>query len=339
MLRKKIILVYSLFILCTNVSQAQVDPHFTQFYAFPVWLNPAMSGVINGGDCRLVAIHRNQWNKVTNPFSTFGLSYDWLTKQTWGMGIQAVHQSAGNGGYQNTTLAFSICNNNLAFGAEQEHHFSLALQIGINNRSIQPGKFQYGDQYNPVIGYDPSIATRANNWINRQSIFQPDAGAGIFYYFSKGEETMVLPFGGISVSHINRPKDNFTDKESIIPFRYVAHAGAIIKTQSSLTVAPSLLYMKQGKSSELIAGIQGEYPANSEISVSLGANYRLGDAINALTSITYQNTRLGFSYDINTSALKSYGRPVNSMEFSISRIIMRRDPFQDMIERCPSVKL
>jgi type IX secretion system PorP/SprF family membrane protein len=173
------------FLLRVFTGKAQVDPHFTQFYAFPIWLNPAMSGVINGGDCRLVAIHRNQWNKITSPYSTFGLSYDWLTKQTWGMGIQAVHQSAGDGGYQNTTVAFSICNNNLAFGADQEHHLSLALQIGLNNRSIQPAKFQYGDQYNPVIGYDPSIATRANNWISRQSIFQPDAGAGIFYYFSK----------------------------------------------------------------------------------------------------------------------------------------------------------
>ena len=233
---KKYIIIF--LFTCLNLYysnvEAQVDPHFTQFYAFPVWLNPAMSGVINGGDCRLVAIHRNQWNKITNPYSTFGLSYDWLTKQTWGMGLQAVHQLAGNGGYQNTTLAFSICNNNLAFGNEQEHHLSLALQIGINNRSIQPSRFQYGDQYNPVIGYDPSITSRANNWISRQSIFQPDAAAGIFYYFSKGDESSILPFGGISISHINRPKDNFTNKESIIPIRYVAHAGAIIKTQSSI---------------------------------------------------------------------------------------------------------
>ena len=161
----------------------------------------------------------------------------------------------------------------------------------------------------------------------------------IFYYFSKGEETSILPFGGISFSHINRPKDNFTNKESIIPIRYVAHAGAIIKTQSPLTLAPSLLYMKQGESAEIIAGIQGEYPAKEKVSISLGANFRFGDAINALTSISYQNTRLGFSYDINTSGLKSFTRPVNSMEFSVSRIIMRRDPFQDMIERCPSVKL
>ena len=28
---------------------AQADPHFSQFYAYPFWLNPGLTGVMDGG--------------------------------------------------------------------------------------------------------------------------------------------------------------------------------------------------------------------------------------------------------------------------------------------------
>ena len=338
-MRRYIIIFHvCLLLIKATSSKAQVDPHFTQFYAFPVWLNPAMTGNINGGDARMVAIHRNQWNNVSSPFSTIGISYDWLTRKSWGFGVQAVHQTAGGGGYRNATVALSIANNNIKWGEEEEQHLSLALQIGVNNRSIEPDKFQYGDQYNPVIGYDPSIYSRAGNRIVRNALLQPDAGAGFFYYRMQ-TDVKWIPFGGFSVSHLNKPNDNFSDKEAVLPIRYTGHIGAIVTTESNLSIEPSLLFMKQGKSTELVAGVQGEFELNEAMRFSLGANYRVNDAINALGSITVNGTRFGFSYDINASGLRSFTKPVNSLEVSISRIVMRRNPFQEMIERCPNIKL
>ncbi len=31
-----------------NAMQAQVDPHFTQYYVYPSWLNPALTGSFDG---------------------------------------------------------------------------------------------------------------------------------------------------------------------------------------------------------------------------------------------------------------------------------------------------
>ncbi|MEO6498226.1 MAG: type IX secretion system membrane protein PorP/SprF, partial [Mucilaginibacter sp.] len=38
--------------------QAQVDPHFSQYYANPLWLNPALTGVIDG-DLRFNSIFKS----------------------------------------------------------------------------------------------------------------------------------------------------------------------------------------------------------------------------------------------------------------------------------------
>ena len=71
---KKIILIcFAVFV--GLITKAQVDPHFSQYYVYPSWLNPALTGAIDG-DYRVSAIYRNQWGNIANGFSTIGLSGD-----------------------------------------------------------------------------------------------------------------------------------------------------------------------------------------------------------------------------------------------------------------------
>ena len=51
------------------------DIHFSQFARSPMNLNPGMSGRFEG-DWRLVANSRQQWRSVSNPYRTFGGSFD-----------------------------------------------------------------------------------------------------------------------------------------------------------------------------------------------------------------------------------------------------------------------
>ena len=67
---KRIILIVLLGTV--TLAKAQVDPHFSQYYMHPLWLNPALTGAING-DYRVGVINRNQWSSITNAFSTIGL--------------------------------------------------------------------------------------------------------------------------------------------------------------------------------------------------------------------------------------------------------------------------
>ncbi len=50
------------------------DPQFTQFYANPLYLNPAFAGTAR---CpRVVMNYRNQWPALTGTFVTTSASYD-----------------------------------------------------------------------------------------------------------------------------------------------------------------------------------------------------------------------------------------------------------------------
>jgi len=49
------------------------DIGFSQFYDQPLLRNPALAGIFNG-DVRFSASYRNQWQSVTVPYRTFGVS-------------------------------------------------------------------------------------------------------------------------------------------------------------------------------------------------------------------------------------------------------------------------
>src|SRR5690606_23124412 len=66
-----------LFFISVSVGLQGQDMHFSQFYANPLDLNPAMTGVM---DCniRFNLNYRNQWASVlkSNAFQTISASYD-----------------------------------------------------------------------------------------------------------------------------------------------------------------------------------------------------------------------------------------------------------------------
>ena len=54
--------------------QAQ-DPHFTQFYAQPLYLNPGFAGTTL--EHRFIVNNRIQWPSLPEAFNTFAFSYDY----------------------------------------------------------------------------------------------------------------------------------------------------------------------------------------------------------------------------------------------------------------------
>src|ERR1035438_3928768 len=79
------------------------DPGFSQFFASPLTLNPALTGKFNG-DLRVAGNYRNQWPSINNAFITSTVSVDGgLFKKnlpetdTWGVGIMAMTDKTANG--------------------------------------------------------------------------------------------------------------------------------------------------------------------------------------------------------------------------------------------------
>jgi type IX secretion system PorP/SprF family membrane protein len=320
-------------LLPVNKIIAQIDPHFTQYYAYPTWLNPGMAGVINNGDYRITAVYRNQWASVAQPFTTAGLSADIATKGNWSFGGSFLKQAAGDGGYQYNTGYVTIAYSGVKWGADQNNVLSIGLQGGLINRRFDPNKLQFGDQWIPGVGYSPSTPTGEPLQNLSRTVF--DFGAGIAYYNSSSDQPVNF-FGGIAAAHLTKPADPFiANNKSYLPVRYTSFAGARIQTSETVAVLPHIVYLLQGNAHELTVGSQVELNVNEETSVLTGANYRVKDAINLLAGISYKNLVLGLSYDFTNSSLSKMIKPVNSFEISITLTGKRLSDVNTNYYKCP----
>src|SRR5215469_6509866 len=72
------------------------DPGFSQFFASPLTLNPALTGKFNGV-VRVAGNYRNQWPAINNAFITSTIAVDapilvgkLPENDTWGIGVMAM---------------------------------------------------------------------------------------------------------------------------------------------------------------------------------------------------------------------------------------------------------
>jgi type IX secretion system PorP/SprF family membrane protein len=80
-------------LLSNSFLQAQ-SPQFSQFYANPLYSNPALAG--DAGTSRLIANYRNQWASIGVPFQTATFSFDTYADDAGiGIGAQALHDQRG----------------------------------------------------------------------------------------------------------------------------------------------------------------------------------------------------------------------------------------------------
>jgi len=82
-------------VLATGGGMAQ-DPAISQFYANPLYMNPAMAGV--EGSAKVYLGYRNQWPGATQPYSTYHASYEqFLEKLQGGIGVHVINDRQGGG--------------------------------------------------------------------------------------------------------------------------------------------------------------------------------------------------------------------------------------------------
>jgi len=313
--------------IITTVMQhlcAQTDPHFTQNYTYPIYINPAMVGQ-SDGSYRASAIYRSQWSAMGNPYRTTGLSADASTSNNLSLGVNILNQSAGDAGYNYFNAYASIAYTGITFGKNGNQHVIFAMQAGILNRHVDQTRFKWGEQWNPITGYNASNASSES--FNKTSATTLDMGTGALYYDGSTDKKCNI-FGGVSFYHINKPSDPIVSTQSTelntIPVRYTIHGGTSIRLAEGTSIVPHILYNQQGNAKELILGIYGQKMVNEETTIMAGGYYRNKDAVAPFIGVDYKNFLVGLSYDINTSKLGAMTRSVNSFELTFS-YIMRKE--------------
>src|SRR5215204_1471762 len=270
-------LAFCFTLIAANQLLAQTDPHFTQNYTYPMYINPAMTGG-SDGTYRVSAIYRGQWGSITNPYRTTGVSFDTRTGKNLALGVNVQNQSAGDGGFNYFNAAASFAYTGVKFGQDDNHRMVFAMQFGLLNRSVDQSKFKWGEQWNPITGYN------ANNPIsetfNATAATTLDIGAGALYYdASPGKKANA--FAGFSVYHLNKPKDPIISSDNTelntIPMRYVVHGGISFNISNRARIIPHALYMRQGTAAEKMFGTYLQYTVNEETDIMIGGYYRFKD--------------------------------------------------------------
>ncbi|HMG68868.1 MAG TPA: PorP/SprF family type IX secretion system membrane protein [Chitinophagaceae bacterium] len=299
---------------------AQTDPHFTQNYTYPMYINPALTGS-SDGQYRVSAIYRSQWGSISDPYRTMGVSFDERTNKNIALGVNLLNQSAGDAGFNYLSTYASVAYTGVKFGKDNNQRIVLAIQGGIINRRVDESKFKWGEQWNPITGYNASNATTET--FASTSATTLDIGAGALY-FDATPDKKTNAFAGFSVFHINKPKDPIISTQSTelntIPVRFLLHGGLSFNISERTSIVPHVLYMHEGTASEAMFGTYVQLNVNPETDVMIGGYYRYKDAVAPFIGFDIKNFVVGISYDVNTSKLGSMSRNVNSFELSLTYI-------------------
>ncbi len=317
-------------------ARAQTDPHYSQYYMYPLWLNPGLTGVMDG-DYRVTAIYRRQWANISSPYTTPGVSADITTGKNVNLGVNVMNQQVGDGGYNYLTANFSMAYSGVRFGVDGNQRISMGMSFGIINRRFDRSKFRTDEQFDPSTGeFNPNMQPTETFAKTSGTAF--DAGAGILYYDATPGKKMNL-FAGLSAFHLTRPEDPFLNggEKERMPVRYTAHGGAMFNINEVVSVTPNLLYMRQGNASEKMLGAYVQSRINDEADFLVGANYRFKDALVPYAGLYYKNFVLGVSYDVGTSNLSKISGKSNSFELSLSIIGSKGVKAQRVPFVCPAM--
>lgn len=324
-LMRKLFVIISLFIL-TIKSYAQ-DPHFSQFFASPLTLNPAFTGKFDG-DLRVTGNYRNQWPTINRAFTTSTVSVDFpilrnhiSPTDTWGLGFMGYTDQSAN-----SALKFNYLTVSTAFhkGLDEDgfQQIGAGFQGTYTNMMLDVSKLTFEDQLTP-FGFTGNTSENFSNTTLKNSYL--DLNAGILYTGSTTDKNNF--YAGVSVYHITRPKQSFTGTFYLLNPRTTFHAGGYFPAGDVGTIHLSALHSIQAGASETVIGgaiqlpvSEGEKPA----SVYFGTWLRLNDALIPYLGLEFSDFRLGATYDVNTSSLKSASQSRGGIEISL--IYTRKQP-------------
>ncbi len=300
------------------------DPQFSQFYASPVYTNPAFAGSSKVG--RLVLNTRNQWPSVSGAFRTVNASYDeHFDAINGGFGIQAHYDEQGTGTLRtvglNMTYAYQI-------PVSRSFTLSLALQGGFLQKTVDFTKFLWFDQLG-IFGYKGSTAEKLPN--EGQATIFPNFAAGLLGY------TKNFYFGFAS-HNLTEPNQSFFNTVAVrIYRRYTGHIGYVHTLRKSIYkkkgsyLYPNILFMQQDFGGTDFYQLNlGMYASKGNLVA--GAYYRQSgnnsDAYILVFGIRTEKVKIGFSYDGTVSKAQA-GAPSSyevSLAFELRKHVRKKNP-------------
>jgi type IX secretion system PorP/SprF family membrane protein len=320
-----------------SVATAQ-DPNFSQFFASPMTLNPALTGKFDGV-FRFSANYRNQWPSISNAYTTTTASLDMSVMKSripeidqFGIGVMGYSDKAGDGALNSTYYGLSMAYHK---GLDENgyNHIGAGFQGVYMNKRLNTASLKFQDQLTPFGFTGVTSESFSSSQVNLNYF---DLNAGLIYTGStNGYNNYYL---GASMYHINRPRESFQEGSFVLNARTTIQGGAKIPvgTYNSFHIAAN--HSMQAKAHNTMLG--GAFCLNvnndeeNPTNVYLGSWYRFQDALIPYMGLEFGEWHFGASYDINTSSLKAASNSRGGVEISLIYIKKPSDPSTKKLN-CP----
>ncbi|MDP4148008.1 MAG: PorP/SprF family type IX secretion system membrane protein [Bacteroidota bacterium] len=323
---KRLIILSLLATLMANGSWAQ-DPGFSQFFASPLTLNPAMTGKFNG-DVRVAGNYRNQWPAINNAFITSTISVDGHLlsgrlpeNDTWGIGVMAMTDRTASGILTSNFIALSTSYHK-SLDEDGLHQIGIGFQGAYANKSLDGTRLTFEDG----LQLDGTWLRSPSEPINSQfvSVHYFDMNLGVLYNASSNGNNNY--YFGASAYHLNHPKESFLGVDTInVPTRYTFHGGGFFPvTGSSSTLYVSGLFNSQAGAHDFVLG--GAWEVSASADETYPVNFYAGlwgrfsnvtDAVIPYVGLDYGDFNLGLTYDVNVSSLQTASQSRGGVEISL----------------------
>ena len=322
-----LILLAALILLSAPAARAQ-DPGFSQFFASPLTLNPALTGKFNGV-LRVAGNYRNQWPAISNAFITSTVSVDApiLTNKlpvndTWGLGILAMNDKTADGILTSNYFSISTAYHK-ALDEDGYHSIGVGFQGTYANQNLDGTRLTFEDG----LQLDGTFLRSPTEAINSEyvSVHYFDADLGVLYNATTdGNNNFYL---GASAYHLNRPKASFLGVDTIyVPVRETLHGGGFFPLAGTAsTIYISGLVSNQAGARQYVLG--GAWSASASTDANAPVNFYAGvwarftnnttDALIPYVGLDYNDFSLGVTYDVNISPLSSASQSRGGIEISL----------------------
>ncbi len=288
-------------LMASGASMAQ-DIGFSQFYANPLYMNPAFAGTAVAP--RISLTYRGQWPWLVSAFTTVSASYDqYVPDLHGGIGAIVMTDRVGDHGALSTNMLGVMYAFN--FKVSREVNISAALQVSMVNTNLRWDEYlRFPDQINAEMGFAyPTGAQRPD----KLSQWAADFNAGVVVYGSKW-------YAGVAASHLTQPNVAFYSEDRV-PIKLTVHGGGLInvseerRRQSSLSlgtpiISPNVIYQYQGGLHYFNYGLYLDW-----MPFLVGCWYRHGlenpDAFIFMVGAQHDHFKVGYSYDVSVSELSN----------------------------------
>jgi type IX secretion system PorP/SprF family membrane protein len=305
-----------------NIALAQ-DPSFSQFYANPTYLNPALTAIRSGITAN--GAYRNQWFGIPNSkgFETYTASVEAEIPFLFGAGLSILSDKSGHADYKTSAARLSFSK---AMPLSKKINLHAGFSTGYMERSIDWSKLVFSDQLDPTMG----IVSNSKFAFDDTKVMAADFSGGLALRWDWGIKARRTTYDshhllGFSINHPFMQSESLQHFDSVdVPTRFTLHYGAEINTnirfnnqKNQITWSPNIKYDRQANIDVLTAGtylilqpvFAGVFYQNqlnpmrntATVIFVLGSNVAIGKESTMQLGVSYDMNLAGFDIASNRS--------------------------------------